>query len=223
MIIFLVFSHDYSEDERYTNINYYKTMEKKTIEYYKNANVQYRLIKYNPNINLTFEEKDNTFYIKGNENYDFETCNYKSRTAFNYYKDKYNYIYKSTVTSLPNIKMIHTIIKEFENGNLEFLYSGPIFSGNNKWFIGGFSLLLNNKSIDTILQHEWVTHDDESIGDILRSYMLSQPYFANHSGWSYDHIHTKLVIKFVMYKEYQDYESDYTLHDKVSNIFLSLL
>ena len=90
-------------------------------------------------------------------------------------------------------------------------------------FIGGFSLLLNNKSIDTILQHEWVTHDDESIGDILRSYMLSQPYFANHSGWSYDHIHTKLVIKFVMYKEYQDYESDYTLHDKVSNIFLSLL
>ena len=92
MIIFLVFSHDYSEDERYTNINYYKTMEKKAIEYYKNANVQYRLIKYNPNINLTFEEKDNTFYIKGNENYDFETCNYKSRTAFNYYKDKYNCI-----------------------------------------------------------------------------------------------------------------------------------
>ena len=93
MLIFLVFSHDSSSDSRYSDIEYYKTIEQKAVDYYKNSNMEYRLIKYNSDISTLYEEKGDTFYIKGQESYDVKTCNYKDRIAFDYYKN-YKYIYK---------------------------------------------------------------------------------------------------------------------------------
>ena len=228
MLIILVFSHDFSIDNRYSDMLYYKTIEQKAIDYYVKSNVEYRLIKYNLNIEGVYEEKGNTLYIKGCEAYDFETCNYKDKIAFNYFYKKYKYIYKSTITSIPNIYLLLNTITYFENTKAEIVYCGPIFKDiNNNYFVGGFSLLLNNKAIDIILNKEWNTNDDVFIGNILRSYMTPMSYFANHE--QYHEYYKNLVysnifsVKFVMYKENRIAEKDYMLHDIVTIKFLNLL
>jgi hypothetical protein len=225
-LLVLVFSHDSSMDTRYQNLDYYKQMEQKGVEFYTRAGVEYRLVKYNATIDTPFQESGNNFYIKGIEAYDFETCNYKDRVAFTYYYKKYKYLYKSTLTALPNIRILHDIISHFGNqGKDDVCYCGPVYNGHGKFFVGGFAMLLNSKAIDIILSKEWTTNDDESIGDILRDHIIRIPCFANH--YHQDSPFVCLdktgVAKFVSYKETKNGEPDFILHDLISAKFLQLL
>lgn len=233
-LLILILSHnDNSIEPPYNNFSHFKKMEDKMTTHYKKLGVDYRLVKHDPLLSSLYEEKGDTLFIKG---IDIMVDNavhtsLKNKIMYNFYKD-YDYVCKTTLTTILNIDLIRKTILKFEETNEEILYCGPKCVFGDSFKIGGFCILMNKAAVHKLLSVEWNynQYDDFLIGEILGENMTSFQYYANHRKWEFDmKVHNlswlnyQGCIKFVQYRQdinNPNYEGDYLFFDIISKYYI---
>jgi hypothetical protein len=153
----------------YTSNNFEKELKKIMFDYYSKYNVEFLFYEAKPDLTEDFVILGHDCYIKGEEGIE----NIKSHIYlfFKKFGNKYDFIYKTTLCCIPNIKLIENMCNKFyETSTDKQIICGPRFIGNGKYFCGGFGMLLNKNSINYVLEN-WnksqKIYDDELISEIL--------------------------------------------------------
>jgi hypothetical protein len=165
----------------YSKSEYYDKMKKLSEHHYKNYknldNIDYYYITLDPNIQEEYIIKNHDFIIKGNESYVPGILD-KSLFAFDLFKDKYDYIVRSNVSTVIDI---NNLVKYLDINNVD--YGGSVLKLNcndekynltEKYlgtiFVEGTSIVLSNKIVNFILENKNILPnviDDVAIGYLL--------------------------------------------------------